>query len=239
VFGFITCPSFFGGIPPGCTSGIIVIAPTTAGCCPVIWVTYISEIICTGGCGGGLRATGLKAEEPLALLPPPSDPPILGKIPSGTKPRGVFGLSPGTQKTTALFENGGQLFLGAGSKFHITQDFKNLTGGTMNVCINTIFNSIPQAGQIVLEVGTLFSQFGGILQVLPTTNIPNGTMFTIVKNLAHVWTGGFTIQNIHFSGPDGADLPEGATFYVNGMEFQLSYNGGFGDITITKIEGVL
>lgn len=259
VFGFITCPFVFNGEPPGCQSGVIEIAASADFIGnQVIWSTYIVERVCSGGCGGpGLRLTEnelprRKISEPknkdknkLLLAPtkkitdppPPKLMPLKGSptIPSGTKTRGVFGLPPGTTKTVALFHNSGQLFLGAGSQFHITQDFENFSTGTLNIFINKIFGSAPQAGQLVLEVGTLFVRLGGTLQILPTTNIPIGSSFTIVKNLAHVWTGGFTIENVRFIG-----MPEGATFFVNGMEFQITYFGGTGlDVVITKIGGTL
>jgi hypothetical protein len=141
-----------------------------------------------------------------------------------TSNAGSFSLLGGQTFTTAgNFTNTGSLTLGPASTLAMTGSFTQTSAGTLTIEIGGT-NASPTIGSLTTAAtGTV--KLGGTLTVTSTvTPAVGSTAFTVVNN-----QGSSAISGIF------AGLPEGATFTVNGMTFQITYKGGTGnDVVLTR-----
>jgi hypothetical protein len=149
----------------------------------------------------------------------------------GTNTGGVFTISAGatldlTYNTTVTY---GGTYTGSGAgavalkygTLAVAGSYTEASTATLTIKIGGRASS-PTIGSIVSTTGSV--SLAGKLTVTATSTPSGGTAFTILDN-----EGGSAISGMF------AGLPEGATFTVNGMTFQISYVGGDGhDVVITR-----
>jgi hypothetical protein len=124
---------------------------------------------------------------------------------------------------SSLTTNAGTLTL-LGSTLTLDGSFTQTATGTLSVQLSYTTNG-SQVGQIVSGAGGSVS-LAGALSVSVVGTPPVGSAFTLLDdgNSGNAIAGSF------------AGLPEGATFVVNGMTFQITYQGGDGnDVVITRV----